>query len=128
MLVLSLFSDRVEQFLRILRLPCELLLLPAGCLGFLHAAKFLGGVFQSQVSVSVEGNDDLMALEINAVLGQSAKLGDPQSGMKQDVDPVIVAAEVLVTLFHYSICEETNTILQKVSAKYDEIKRKKEMN
>ena len=69
-----------------------------------------------------------MALEINAVLGQSAKLGDPQAGMKQDVDPVIVAAEVLVTLFHYSICEETNTILQKVSAKYDEIKRKKEMN
>ena len=46
LLVLSLFSDRVEQFLRILRLPGELLLLPAGCLGFLHAAKFLGSVFQ----------------------------------------------------------------------------------
>lgn len=69
-------------------------------------------------------NDDLMAVEINTGPGQSAKLGDPQASMKQDVDPIIVAAEVLVTLFHYSICEETNTILQKVSAKYDEIKRK----
>ena len=58
LLVLSLFSDRVEQFLRILRLPGELLLLPAGCLGFLHAAKFLGGVFQPQVSVSVERDAD----------------------------------------------------------------------
>ena len=59
LLVLSLFSDRVEQFLRILRLPGELLLLPTGCLGFLHAAKFLGGVFQPQVSVSVERNADI---------------------------------------------------------------------
>ena len=41
-------------------------------------------------------NDDLMAVEINTGSGQSAKLGDSQSGMKQDVDPVIVAAEVLV--------------------------------
>ena len=41
-------------------------------------------------------NDDLMADEINTVPGQSAKLGDPQSGMEQDIDPVIVAAEVLV--------------------------------
>ena len=37
-----------------------------------------------------------MALEINAVRCQPAKLGDPQTGMKQNVDPVIVAAEVLV--------------------------------
>ena len=37
-----------------------------------------------------------MAVEINTGSGQSAKLGDSQSGMKQDVDPVIVAAEVLV--------------------------------
>ena len=48
-----------EQFLRILRLPGELLLLPAGCLGFLHAAKFLGGVFQSQVSIGVERDADV---------------------------------------------------------------------
>ena len=41
-------------------------------------------------------NDDLMAVEINTGPGQSAKLGDPQAGMKQNVDPVIVAAEVLV--------------------------------
>ena len=48
-----------EQFLRILRLPGELLLLPAGCLGFLHAANFLGSVFQPQVSVSVERDADI---------------------------------------------------------------------
>ena len=54
-----LFSDRVEKFLRSLRLARELLLLPTGCLGFLHAAKFLGGVFQTQVSVSVERDADI---------------------------------------------------------------------
>ena len=48
-----------EQFLSILRLPCELFLLPAGRLGFLHAAKFLGGVFQPKVSVSVERDADI---------------------------------------------------------------------
>ena len=46
--------DGFEQFLSILRLPRELFLLTAGCLGFLHAAKFLGGVFQPQVGVSVQ--------------------------------------------------------------------------
>ena len=59
LLVLSLFSDRVEQFLRILRLPGEFFLLPAGRLGFLHAAKLLGSVFQTQVSVSVERDADI---------------------------------------------------------------------
>ena len=54
-----LFSDRVEQFLRILRPPGELLLLSPGGLGFLHAVEFLGGVFQSQVSVSVERDADI---------------------------------------------------------------------
>ena len=54
-----LFSDRFEQFLSILRLARELFLLPAGCLGFFHAAKLLGGVLQSQVSVSVERDADV---------------------------------------------------------------------
>ena len=45
--------DGFEQFLSILRLARELLLLPAGCLGFLHAAQFLGGVFQFPVGVGV---------------------------------------------------------------------------
>ena len=48
-----------EQFLSILRLARELFLLLAGGLGFLHAAKFLGSVFQPQVSVSVERDADI---------------------------------------------------------------------
>ena len=76
LLVLSLFSDRVEKFLSILRLARELFLLSAGGLGFLHAAKFLGGVLQPQVSISVERNADvavthqvLQRLRIHARLG-----------------------------------------------------------
>ena len=54
-----LFSDRLEHFLRRRRLARELLLLPSGVLGFLHAAKFLGGVFQTQVGVGVECDTDV---------------------------------------------------------------------
>ena len=54
-----LFSYRFEHFLRRRRLARELFLLPAGCLGFFHAAKLLGGVLQSQVSVSVERDADV---------------------------------------------------------------------
>ena len=40
------------------RLASELVLLPAGGLGFLHAAKFLGGILQPQMGVSVERDAD----------------------------------------------------------------------
>ena len=82
MLVSLLFSNGFEQFLSILRLTRELFLLPAGCLGFLHAAKFLGGVFQTQVSVSVERDADisvahqvLQRLRIHPGLGLIAAVG-----------------------------------------------------
>lgn len=39
--------------------PWAFPLLPAGRLGFLHAPKFLGGVFHPQVSVSVERDADI---------------------------------------------------------------------
>ena len=58
-MVLSLFSDSVEKFLSILRLARELFLLPAGGLGFLHAAEFLSGVFQPQVGVIIERDADV---------------------------------------------------------------------
>ena len=66
-----LFSDRVEKFLRILRLTCELLLLSAGCLGFFHAAKFLGGVLQSQVSVSFERYADKRSIAQETLVTKS---------------------------------------------------------
>ncbi len=54
-----MWFDGFEQSLSSLRPACELFLLPAGRLGFLHAAKFLGGVFHPQVSVSVERDADI---------------------------------------------------------------------
>ena len=57
--LLVLWLNCPEQFLRGLFLPGEFFLLPAGGLGFLHAVKFLGGVFQTQVSVGIERYADV---------------------------------------------------------------------
>ncbi|MBQ8075451.1 MAG: hypothetical protein IJ237_05635 [Oscillospiraceae bacterium] len=54
-----MLSDSLEHFLRWRRLARNLLLLPAGGFGFLHATKFLSGVFQAQVSVSVARDADI---------------------------------------------------------------------
>ena len=60
----------------------DLLLLPAGGLGFLHAVKLLGGVFQPQMGVGIEGNADvgmphevLERLRVHARLGLIAAVG-----------------------------------------------------
>ena len=87
----------------------------------LNIVYWIVNPYYEKLYESANDSSDLLALR---QVFLSPDFWDYVSGMKQDVDPVIVAAEVLVTLFHYSICEETKTILQKVSAKYDEIKRK----
>ena len=105
LLVSLLFSNGFEQFLSILRLTRELFLLPAGILGFLHAAELLGGVFQPQVRVSVERDADiavthqvLKRLRIHARLGLIAAVG-MAADVRSDVghlDPV----DIIVALDH----------------------------
>ena len=77
-----LFSDRLEHFLRRRHLARDLLLLSPGRLGFLHAAKFLGSVFQPKVSVSVERDADIAVthqilerLRVHARLGLISAVG-----------------------------------------------------
>ena len=48
-----------EHFLRGGSLARDLLLLPAGGLGFFHTVKLLSGVFQPQVGVGVERDADV---------------------------------------------------------------------
>ena len=81
-----------EQFLRVLRLACEILLLPADGLGFLHAGKLLGGVFRPQVGVSVERDADLaVAHQVLERFRVYARLGlIAAAGMTADVGSDIV--------------------------------------
>ena len=94
-----------EKILSIFRLVRELVLLPAGCLGFLPAAKFLGGVFQTQVNVSVERDADfavphqvLERFRVHPGLGLIAAVG-MAADVRGDVghlDPV----DIVVALDH----------------------------
>ena len=97
-----LFSYGFVQCLCVLRLACELFLLPTGSLGFLHAAEFLGGVFQTQVSVSVERDADiavahqvLQRLRIHPGLGLIAAVGmaaDVRGDVRQ-LNPVDIVGD-----------------------------------
>ena len=83
----------------------DLLLLPAGGLGFLHAVKLLGGVFQPQMGVGIDGNADvgmphevLERLRVHARLGLIAAVGMAADvrGDVRHLDPV----DIIVALDH----------------------------